>query len=36
VISADGRHVAFTSFATNFVPGSSEWSPNAYVRDIAD
>jgi len=34
-ISADGRHVAFQSYATNLVPGSEEWHPNVYMRDLA-
>ena len=34
-ISADGRHVAFQSYATNRAPGSEEWHPNVYMRDLA-
>jgi Tol biopolymer transport system component len=33
-LSADGRHVAFTSYAGNFVPGTSPHSSNVYVRDL--
>lgn len=33
VISADGRFVAFTSFAFNFVPGDTN-SPDVFVRDL--
>ena len=32
-ISADGRFVAFDSFATNLVPGGTDGSRNVYVRD---
>jgi Tol biopolymer transport system component len=33
-ISSDGRHVAFKSQASNFVPGVPLSSANAYVRDL--
>ena len=33
-ISADGRHVAFTSYATDFAPGSTESNPNVFARDL--
>jgi Tol biopolymer transport system component len=33
-ISSDGRHVAFKSQATNFVPGVPLSSANTYVRDL--
>ncbi len=33
-ISADGRHVAFQSVATNFATGTDMWTPNVYVRDL--
>jgi Tol biopolymer transport system component len=32
-ISADGRFVAFTSFATNLVPGDTNESPDVFVHD---
>ncbi len=35
-ISADGRHVAFASFATNLGVDSSEWSSNVYLRDLGN
>lgn len=34
VMSADGRSIAFTSRATDLVPGTSEW--NVFVRDMGD
>jgi Tol biopolymer transport system component len=33
-LTADGQHVAFTSYASNFVPGTSQYSSNVYVRDL--
>jgi hypothetical protein len=33
-ISPAGRHVAFTSQASDFVPGVPLSSPNTYVRDL--
>jgi Tol biopolymer transport system component len=33
VISADGRYVAFTSSATNLVPGDTSWTDDIFVRD---
>ena len=33
-ISADGKHVAFQSVATNFAPGTDMWTPNVYLRDL--
>jgi hypothetical protein len=33
-ISADGKHVAFQSVATNFATGTDMWTPNVYVRDL--
>ena len=33
-ISANGRHVAFSSNATNLVPGMTEWHYQVYVRDL--
>src|SRR5438270_7429266 len=32
-ISADGRYVAFWSNATNFDPGATDGTANAYLRD---
>lgn len=32
-ISANGRYVAFTSFAANLVPGDSNVAPDVFVRD---
>ncbi|GAA3769562.1 PD40 domain-containing protein [Plantactinospora mayteni] len=32
-ISADGRYVAFTSFALNLVPGDTNGFPDVFVRD---
>ena len=32
-ISADGRYVAFVSFATNLVPGDTNGQPDVFVRD---
>jgi Tol biopolymer transport system component len=34
-ISADGRYVAFSSFADNLVPGDGNGQPDAFVRDRA-
>jgi len=34
-LSADGRTVAFMSYASNFVPGTSPYSSNVYVRELA-
>jgi len=33
-ISADGRHVAFDSFASNLVPGDTNDSSDVFVRDL--
>ncbi|WP_020639463.1 TolB family protein [Amycolatopsis balhimycina] len=33
-ISADGKHVAFQSVATNFATGTDMWIPNVYLRDL--
>ncbi|MGW3966969.1 TolB family protein [Amycolatopsis sp. NPDC005003] len=33
-ISADGKHVAFQSVATNFATGTDMWTPNVYLRDL--
>jgi Tol biopolymer transport system component len=33
-ISADGRHVAFSSAATNLVPGDTNGRPDIFVRDL--
>jgi Tol biopolymer transport system component len=33
-ISADGRYVAFSSFASDLVPGDSLQPPNVFVRDL--
>jgi hypothetical protein len=33
VLSADGRYVGFTSYASNFVPGDDNSSRDAFVRD---
>ena len=33
-ISGDGRHVAFTSFASNLVPGDGNGQPDVFVRDL--
>ncbi|HEY0501050.1 MAG TPA: hypothetical protein VGD48_35265 [Kutzneria sp.] len=33
-LSADGRQLAFMSYASNFVPGTSRYSSNVYVRDL--
>ena len=33
-ISADGRYVAFRSFATNLVPGGTNGSEDVFVRDL--
>lgn len=35
VISADGRHVAFTSDAPNLAPGDSDDNADAFSRDLA-
>jgi hypothetical protein len=32
-VSADGRFVAFSSFATNLVPGDTNGEPDVFVRD---
>ncbi|MBM7786482.1 S8 family serine peptidase [Tenggerimyces flavus] len=32
-LSADGRTVAFYSFASNLAPGSTEWKAEVYLRD---
>jgi Tol biopolymer transport system component len=32
-MSADGRYLAFTSWATNLVPGDTNGRPDAFVRD---
>ncbi len=32
-LSADGRYVAFTSYATSLVPGSTNYWPDAFLRD---
>jgi Tol biopolymer transport system component len=34
-ISADGRYVAFTSFATNLIPGDFNNHEDVFVRDLA-
>lgn len=34
-ISADGRHVAFRSSASNMVPGDTNGTPDVFVRDLA-
>ena len=34
VVSADGRHVAFVSFASNLVPGDTNEMPDVFVRDL--
>jgi len=33
-ISADGRYVAFISYATNLVGGDTNWVDDAFVRDL--
>jgi Ca2+-binding RTX toxin-like protein len=33
-ISDDGRHVAFSSFSSNLVPGDSNGRPDIFVRDL--
>jgi Tol biopolymer transport system component len=33
-ISADGRYVAFISYATNLVPGDTNWVDDVFVRDL--
>ena len=33
-VSADGRHVVFSSFAENLDPGYFPWSGGVYVRDL--
>jgi Tol biopolymer transport system component len=33
-ISADGRYVAFNSFASNLVPGDDNGAPDVFVRDL--
>jgi Tol biopolymer transport system component len=32
-ISADGRYIAYTSWATNLVPGDNNWSPDILLWD---
>ncbi|GAB1640312.1 TolB family protein [Krasilnikovia sp. MM14-A1259] len=34
VISADGRRVAFVSYAQDMVPGITFWGPKLFVRDL--
>jgi Tol biopolymer transport system component len=34
-VSADGRYVAFQSFASNLVPGDTNWTYDVFVRDRA-
>jgi Tol biopolymer transport system component len=34
-ISADGRHVAFASYASNIVPDCPAWTTNVFIRDLA-
>ncbi|MEV2214959.1 hypothetical protein AB0H86_26545 [Streptomyces sp. NPDC050997] len=33
-LSADNRHVVFTSYADNLVPGDTNGDPDAFVRDL--
>lgn len=33
-VSGDGRYVAFTSYASNLVPGDTNEAPDVFVRDI--
>lgn len=33
-ISADGRFVAFNSYASNLLPGDTNYSPDVFVRDL--
>jgi uncharacterized repeat protein (TIGR01451 family) len=33
-LSADGRHLAFTTFATNLVPGATNGTQHVYVKDL--
>jgi len=33
-VSADGKHVAFQSVATDFATGTDMWTPNVYLRDL--
>jgi hypothetical protein len=34
LISADGRFVAFTSYADNLVPGDTNFQPDVFVKDV--
>lgn len=34
VVSADGRHVAFLSWATNLAPGDTDTAADVYVKDL--
>jgi hypothetical protein len=34
-ISADGQHVAFTSYASNLVPGDTNNAPDVFLHDMA-
>ncbi|MFI7018970.1 TolB family protein [Streptomyces sp. NPDC050164] len=34
VVSADGRHVAFLSWATNLAPGDTDSAADVYVKDL--
>jgi Tol biopolymer transport system component len=34
VVSADGRHVAFLSWATNLAPGDTDIAADVYVKDL--
>ncbi|MFD6167921.1 TolB family protein [Streptomyces coeruleorubidus] len=34
VVSADGRHVAFLSWATNLAPGDTDTTADVYVKDL--
>src|SRR2546429_8887296 len=36
VISANGRYVAFISFATNLVPADTNGVPDVFVRDLSN
>ena len=33
-ISADGRYVTFTSFASHLVPGDTNYTDDVFVRDL--
>lgn len=35
-ISADGRYVAFLSYATNLVPNDTDGEPNIFVKDLVN